>query len=223
MSINNDNSEATETIQAEDVEAYMDKQRLKSLFEARNEAAKAIRDSSLNRLKAQERGASSEFAKQVVNDRIASCVRAYIAECEPLLRNTESGRRLLYETEIFTFNVPLRKATQDGGTASFNEIIDIPTGEYEGREITIQGLDQYMRFDAATVKYGEKTFSRGGGGVYEENGFVDNTFTAQIPMPVRLSETIFRELNDLLAQLNIGLQAETNDDEGVDFDYSDLI
>jgi hypothetical protein len=47
--------------------------------------------------------------------------------------------------------------------------------------------------------------------------------TTQVPLPVRLSESIFRELNDLLAGLNIGLKAETDDDEEVNFDYSDLI
>lgn len=98
MSIDDDGT--TETIQAEDVEAYMDKQRLKSLFEARNEAARATRDASLNRIKAQERGASPSLAQKIVSERIASCVRAYIAECEPLLRNTETGRQLMYQEEI---------------------------------------------------------------------------------------------------------------------------
>jgi hypothetical protein len=214
MSIgSDDHSEATETIQASDVEAYMDKQRLKSLFEARNKAAESIRDASLNSLKAQERGASPELAQQIVNNRIAACVRAYISECEPLLRNTETGRQLLYDDEVASFTVPYQK-----GGKTFTEIVDLPAGEIDGREVTLCGLDQYLRFDSCTVKYGRASFTQKTGGFEREPAL-----TKQIPMPVRLSESIFRELNDLLAQLDIGLSAETDDDEEVDFDYSHLI
>jgi hypothetical protein len=213
MSIDSNDNEVTETIVAEDIEGYMDKQRLKSLFDARNKAAESIRDASLNRLKAQERGASHELAQSIVNDRIASCVRAYIAECEPLLRNTETGRKLLYDEEVATFSVPYQK-----GGKTFTEILDLPAGEADGRTITLHGLDQYLRFNHATVKYGRASFEQNKGGFEPEPALTKN-----IPMPVRLSESIFRELNDLLAQLDIGLSAETNDDESVDFDYSDLI
>jgi len=90
MSIDN-GDETTGTIVAEDVEAFMDKARLRSLFEARDKASEAIRDSSIKKLQAREKGATQQLANSVVNDRIAACVRAYIAECEPLVRNTESG------------------------------------------------------------------------------------------------------------------------------------
>jgi hypothetical protein len=88
----------------------------------------------------------------------------------------------------------------------------------DGREITLHGLDQYLRFDGATVEYGEMSLKTTDTGVKPQP-----PTTTQVPLPVRLSESIFRELNDLLAGLNIGLKAETDDDEEVNFDYSDLI
>jgi len=212
MSIDRD-EDTTETIAAEDVEAFMDKARLRSLFDARDKASEAIRDASLKKLQARERGATQQLANSVVNDRIASCVRAYIAECEPLLRNTETGRELLYDAEITSFHVPYQ---YDG--KEFSRVIDTPCGEVDGREITLHGLDQYLRFDGATVEYGETSLEKTDRGLQPQP-----PTTTQVPLPVRLSESIFRELNDLLAQLNIGLRAETDDDEEVNFDYSDLI
>lgn len=212
MSIDRDD-DTTETIVAEDVEAFIDKARLRSLFNARDKASEAIRDSSIKKLQAREKGATQQLADSVVNDRIAACVRAYIAECEPLLRNTETGRELLYDTEITSFHVPYQ---YDG--KEFSRIVDLPCGEADGREITLHGLDQYLRFDSCTVEYGETSLEKTDRGLEPQP-----PTTTQVPLPVRLSESIFRELNDLLAQLNIGLQAETDDDEEVSFDYSDLI
>jgi hypothetical protein len=212
MSIDN-NDEPTETIQAEDVEAYMDKARLRSLFEARDKANEAIRDASLNQLKAQERGASHQLAQSIVNDRIAACVRSYIAECEPLLRNTDAGRKLLYDTEITTFNVPYRHNGQ-----TFSEIVNLPCGEADGREITITGLDQYLRFNECTVEYGTNNLEITANGLEPQPAT-----TTTIPMPVQLSVSVFRDLNDLLAQLDIGLQAETESDDVAEYDYSDFI
>jgi hypothetical protein len=213
MSIDRDDSETTETIQAEDIEAFTDKARLRSLFNARDKASEAIRDASLNRLKAQERGASKQLAQKIVNQRIAACVRAYVSECEPLLRNTDIGKQLLYESEIESFTVPYQYQGKD-----FTQVLDVPAGEVDGRQITLHGLDQYLRFDAATVQYGETTVEQTPAG-FEHQSPVTKT----VPMPVRMSETIFRELNDLLAQLDIGLQAETESDDVASYDYSDLI
>jgi len=211
MSIDRD--ETTETIVAEDVEAFIDKARLRSLFDARDKASEAIRDSSIKKLQAREKGATQQLANSVVNDRIAACVRAYIAECEPLLRNTESGRELLHDTEITSFHVPYQ---YDG--KQFSRIVSTPCGTVDGREITLHGLDQYLRFDSCTVEYGETSLEKTNKGLQPQP-----PTTTEIPLPVRLSESIFRELNDLLAQLDIGLKAETDDNDEVNFDYSDLI
>jgi hypothetical protein len=213
MSIERDGDDTTETIVAEDVEAFIDKSRLRSLFDARDKASEAIRDASLKKLQARERGATRQLANSVVNDRIAACTRAYVAECEPLLRNTESGRELLHNTEITSFHVPYEHNGKE-----FSRIVDTPCGEVDGREITLHGLDQYLKFDSCTVEYGETSLKETDKGIEPQP-----PTTTQIPLPVRLSESIFRELNDLLAGLNIGLQAETDDDEEVSFDYSDLI
>jgi len=119
----------------------------------------------------------------------------------------------MYDAEITSFHVPYQ---YDG--KQFSQIVDTPCGEVDGREITLHGLDQYLRFDGATVEYGEMSLEETDKGLQPQPAT-----TTTIPMPVRLSESIFRELNDLLAGLNIGLQAETDDDEEVNFDYSDLI
>jgi len=212
MSIEN-NNETPETIQAEDIEGYMDKQRLKSLFEARNKAAEAIRDASLNQLKAQERGASHKLAQSIVTDRIDSCVRAYVAECEPLLRNTDAGQQLLYDNEITTFTVPY----QYNGRM-FSQVVDLPCGELDGREITLNGLDEYLRFDGVTAEYGEISLEETPNGLQPQQ-----PERTEIPLPTRLSESVFRELNQLLADLDVGLQAETQSDDVAEYDYSDLI
>jgi len=212
MSIDRDD-DTTETIVAEDVEAFIDKARLRSLFEARDKASEAIRDSSIKKLQAREKGATQQLANSVVNDRIAACVRAYIAECEPLLRNTESGRELLHDTEITSFHVPYQ---YDG--KQFSQIVDTPCGEADGREITLHGLDQYLRFDGATVEYGEMSLEETDKGLQPQPAT-----TTTIPMPVQLSVSVFRDLNDLLAQLDIGLQAETESDDVAEYDYSDFI
>lgn len=212
MSIDN-NDGTPETIQAEDIEGYMDKQRLKSLFDARNKAAEAIRDASLNQLKAQERGASHQLAQNIVTDRIDSCVRAYVAECEPLLRNTDAGQQLLYDNEITTFTVPY----QYNGRM-FSQVVDLPCGELNGREITLNGLDEYLRFDGVTAEYGEISLEETSNGLEPQP-----PERTEIPLPTRLSESVFRELNQLLADLDVGLQAETQSDDVAEYDYSDLI
>ena len=212
MSIDN-NDGTPETIQAEDIEGYMDKQRLKSLFDARNKAAEAIRDASLNQLKAQERGASHQLAQNIVTDRIDSCVRAYVAECEPLLRNTDAGQQLLYDNEITTFTVPY----QYNGRM-FSQVVDLPCGELDGREITLNGLDEYLRFDGVTAEYGEISLEETPNGLQPQQ-----PERTEIPLPTRLSESVFRELNQLLADLDVGLQAETQSDDVAEYDYSDLI
>jgi hypothetical protein len=212
MSIDN-NDGTPETIQAEDIEGYMDKQRLKSLFDARNKAAEAIRDASLNQLKAQERGASHQLAQNIVTDRIDSCVRAYVAECEPLLRNTDAGQQLLYDNEITTFTVPY----QYNGRM-FSQVVDLPCGELNGREITLNGLDEYLRFDGVTAEYGEISLEETPNGLQPQQ-----PERTEIPLPTRLSESVFRELNQLLADLDVGLQAETQSDDVAEYDYSDLI
>lgn len=212
MSIDN-NDEPTETIQAEDIEGYMDKQRLKSLFQARNKAAEAIRDASLNQLRAQERGASHQLAQNIVNDHIDACVRAYVSECEPLLRNTDAGKELLRDTEITTFTVP-----RHHNGRLFSQVVDLPCGELDGREITIHGLDQYLRFDGVTAEYGEISLEETNRGLQPQQ-----PERTEISLPVRLSESVFRELNQLLADLDIGLSAETQEETEYEMHYDDLL
>jgi hypothetical protein len=50
-----------------------------------------------------------------------------------------------------------------------------------------------------------------------------DTKTTQINIPRTLSESVFRATNNLLADLDVGLDAERRKDEEVSFDYSDLI
>jgi hypothetical protein len=212
MSIEN-NNETPETIQAEDIEGYMDKQRLKSLFDARNQAATAIRDASLNQLKCQERGASHKLAQNIVTDRIDACVRAYVSECEPLLRNTDAGQELLYNNEITTFTVP-----RHYNGRLFSQVVDLPCGELDGREITINGLDEYLRFDGVTAEYGEISLEETSNGLEPQP-----PERTEIPLPARLSESVFRELNQLLADLDIGLSAETQEETEYEMQYDDLL
>lgn len=112
MSADADDGREAQLEGAENVEEFLTKNRLRSLFEARDTAAEAIRTASLKQMELREKGQPPAAAKRVVGEHVHETVRAYCLECEPLLRNTEAGRQLLHEEEIETITLPLGKGTR---------------------------------------------------------------------------------------------------------------
>lgn len=196
-------------IVAEDADEFTDKARLRSLFEARDEAAAAIRDASLKEAEVQaRRGCSAVAARTLVTQWVYKTVTAYVLECEPLLRNTESGRHLLNEATLTEWRIPTEAITH-----SEWEVVNIPEDRItDDNRIPVIGLNEFLELDAIRIT----SFTWDAGTKPESD-------TQEFQLGRGVSEQVFRELNNLLAEWGIGLEAETDGDDVAEMDYSDLL
>jgi hypothetical protein len=179
----------------DDIESFTTKSRLQSLFDARDDAATAIREASMKELQLQERGVSKNQAKHIVDKHVRENVRAYVYECEPLLRNTPSGLDL-YQ------NQPLHTVTLPKGT---NTSVQVNGKSVDDGAYAINGIKGYIEYDGATVDKNKLQLT--------ENGMSNTGNSYTLSLPRGLSESVFRALNTLLADLGIGLEAEIDSDE----------
>jgi len=186
----------------------IEKSRLRSLFEARDEAATAIREAPLKEY---------EVPRQVVNQHVRSSVTAYILECEPLFKNTEAG--LEYWQKYQFKPIPLPRSPPDevtspdgpldstsvGPTVKRKEIIGIPDSMIEdSRQIAVTGIGSYVGLPSPI----EIRWVGFGADSPNLSGESNNTEITQVQIPRQLSESAFRATNKLLADLDIGLGAE---------------
>jgi hypothetical protein len=186
----------------------IEKSRLRSLFEARDEAATAIREAPLKEY---------EVPRQVVNQHVRSSVTAYILECEPLFKNTEAG--LEYWQKYQFKPIPLPRSPPDrivgpdgpldstsvGPTVKRKEIIGIPDSMIEdSRQIAVTGIGSYVSLPSPI----EIRWVGFGSDSPNLSGESSNTEITQVQIPRQLSESAFRATNKLLADLDIGLDAE---------------
>jgi len=192
----------------ESAQELTEKSRLRSLFQSRDEAATAIREAPLKEY---------EVPRQVVNQHVRSSVTAYILECEPLFKNTEAGleywQRYQFKPiplpqsppdEVTGPNGPL-DTTSVGPTVKRREVIGVPDSMIsDSQQIGVTGIGSFVNLPSPIeirwVGFGADSPSFAG----ESN----NTATTQIQIPRQLSEGAFRATNKLLADLDIGLDAE---------------
>src|SRR6056297_1619806 len=80
---------------------YVEMSRLKALFEARREAANAIRQSETVRVQLGER-------QYLADEAVRAAVTAYCYEVEPLLRETEIGRAYWAGIDVGSIPIPRR-------------------------------------------------------------------------------------------------------------------
>jgi len=179
----------------DDIESFTTKSRLRSLFDARDDAATAIREASMKELQLQERGVSKKQAKHIVDKHVRENVRAYVYECEPLLRNTPSGLELYKDQPLHTVTLPTGPNTD---VQVNGESID--DGAY-----AINGIKGYIEYSGATVDENKLQLT--------EKGMSNTGNSYTLSPPRGLSESVFRALNTLLADLGIGLEAEIDSDE----------
>lgn len=194
MSIDDDN---TARINGDDdIESFTTKNRLRSLFEARDDAATAIREASMKELQLQERGVTPENATRIVDKHVRESTRAYVYECEPLLRNTNIGLNLYQNQPLDTIPLP----QSDGATTVQIDGETIEDGVY-----SIHGIQDYIKFTGATVTKQKTQMT--------DKGITSQSSEYTITPPRELSESVFRSLNTLLADLGIGLEAEVDGDD----------
>ncbi len=207
-----DNSPADRAIVADSAEEYTDKSRLRSLFEARDAASQAIRKASMQEMQIRvERGISERAARNVVNSNVRESVSAYVLECEPLLRNSEDGRELLNSTHIHDWRIPGDRHEYDNW-----EVVDNTVTVVDDSLIRIVGLENYLSMSSVTTRHFQTVKKHDG--YHKQEELVSHTVSRKV------SEKVFRELNLLMADLGIGLEAEREDaDKVAEYDYSDLI
>lgn len=203
----------------ESAEEFTEKNRLRSLFEARDQAAQAIREAPLREYEIQQYRAT----KEIVDEHVRAAVTAYTLECEPLFKNTNDGLRYWKQYDLPAIQLPKAepdeiKSDKIGPNVRNIEIEGVSDSIFdrENLKIKMTGIESYV-----TLRSPIKIHWQG----YGELGYRQKRLEATTTMgvPRSLSEDVFRATNKLLADLDIGLDAEQIEDEEVSFDYSDLI
>jgi hypothetical protein len=179
----------------DDIESFTTKSRLQSLFDARDDAATAIRQASMKELQLQERGVSKKQAKHIVDKHVRENVRAYVYECEPLLRNTPSGLELYKNQPLHTVTLPTGPNTD----------VQVNGKSVDDGAYAVNGIKGYIEYSGATVDENKLQLT--------ENGMSNTGDSYTLSPPRGLSESVFRALNTLLADVGIGLEAEIDEDE----------
>lgn len=199
---------------SEDADDYIDKARLRSLFEARDEAAEAIRESSLRQFEIERQYGDDTDAAMIIDEHVRQSVLAYVLEAEPLLQNTDAGQEVWEDAGLAPVALPSPPSAEWDGDPSM-KVNGVPNGMLDlGRNIVhVPGIGHYVSLDTPfTVVWSGFTH---GGGVTERK--------RKITLSRATSEDVFRTINELLADLGIGIDAEAASNEEVSYDYSDLI
>jgi hypothetical protein len=203
-----------------DVEEFIDRARLRSLFAARDEAAESIREASIQEVELRRRhGESTRDARTIVDENIKSAVTAYALEAEPLLKNTTEGEEVWEDAGLKPVRIPSRPEAGWTGATS-RTVYNVRDGLIdEARDvIRLPGVGHYVNAESPfRVKW--TGFTDGSG----SRGSDHATRTATAAIPRATSEDVFRTLNKLLADLGVGLEAEVDEDDEASYDYSDLI
>jgi len=207
----------------ESAEEFTEKSRLRSLFTARDEAAQAIRDAAMREYELLNNG--NPKASELVDEHVRSAVVAYTLECEPLFRNTQTGQQYWTAYEFAPVpvpNVPPEEITNDGVGPNYRgkEILGVPesaVSEHK-RQILVRGIGQYVDLPSP-IKVRWTGYTDGP----LSSGRSDATAITTTGVPRQLSESTFRATNQLLSELDIGIDAETQSGEEAHVDYSDLL
>lgn len=212
----------------ESAEEFVDKARLKSLFEAREEAGKAIREAPLTEYQLEL--SRERIPPAVIEQHVRSAVTAYVLECEPLFKNTQTGLAYWQNYDFINIELPKtppKKFQVDENAPSSSlpprvkkrEIIGVSDDivDWQNGYIDVTGVRTYLELPSpvkcrwtgwATVGVGRKK---------------KKTEVTTFGVPRRVSEAVFRTTNKLLADLDIGLDVEKARDGEASYDYSDLI
>jgi hypothetical protein len=208
---------------SDDAEEFIDKARLRSLFEARDEAAEAIRGSSLRTFEIRRRrdsDAAEAEIERAVDEHVRSAVTAYVLEAEPLLQNTSDGQNLWQDAGLAP--VPLPDAPAAGWDSVPSRTVEGVPGRWvdEARGvIRLPGIAHFVNIETPfTVRW---SGFADGAGLNRGSDYAERE--AQMTLPQSTSEDVFRVLNKLLADLGIGIEAELDEDGEASYDYSDLI
>jgi hypothetical protein len=204
---------------SESTEQFMEQSRLRSLFDARDKAAQAIRDATMRE---QELRRKTPRATLLVDEHVRAAVTAYVLECEPLYQNTELGQEywVEYRFEPVTLAIaPPDEVTTSGRGYKSREILGLPEGVLEeNRVLSVTGIQEYLALPSPiTVRW---TGTQDGP---LSSGRSTVTATTELGAPRILSESVFRATNQLLADLDIGIDAERQSGGEAQFDYSDLL
>jgi hypothetical protein len=205
----------------EDAEAFVDKARLRSLFDARDTAAEAIQEATLtkHRLAAKRSVAESE---QLVDEHVRAAVTTYVLECEPLLQNTSTGLEYWQSYEVGPVHLPPYPPSDTAWEMGPDRtVVGVPAGLIDADRdvIEIPSIRQYVNLPSPIrLRWSGLVESPG-----FDRGTEDGAETTNISMPRDASEDVFRAINKLLADLGVGLDAETIEDDEASYDYSDLL
>ncbi len=203
----------------ESAEEFTEKNRLRSLFEARDQAAQAIREAPLREYEIQQ----YQAPKEIVDEHVRAAVTAYTLECEPLFKNTNDGLRYWKQYDLPAIQLPKAepdevKSDKIGPNVRNIEIEGVSDSIFdrENLKIKMTGIESYV-----TLRSPIKIHWQGYGELGYRRKRLEATTTMGVPRS--LSEDVFRATNKLLADLNIGLDAEQIEDSEASYDYSDLL
>lgn len=216
--------------------ALTDKRRIRQLFDAREEAADALREAPMNRHELRERTQGKPIDPELIlREVVASAVKTYALEADALFRRTDTGWGYWTDTTlpVWTLNPSPQVHERPPGyrdrpghkrRKSSNWEVDIEiadTGELptNGTTVRLEGVRDFVHLSVPTRVAVDVRWELE---LRSATNTETTTRTVDVAPPVEVSETVFRCVNDLLADVGIGLEAEVTDDDP-DWDYSDLV
>ncbi|CCC41970.1 hypothetical protein [Haloquadratum walsbyi] len=147
---------------------------------------------------------------------LKSRLDSFLLDIRPIILRSEHAS--LWTTDhIGTIELQQRRTTMGGRGG--------PEVMVQGDEIDINGLGQLLKINATfdrkwrRVQKNHGRFSDRVGEVVDQDGLQHPTAV----IDSRIFDEAFTKANDVLADLGLDVGLNENDDEAVDFDYSDLI
>lgn len=218
MSKKNPDAEEQTVFVADTVDEFVERTRLQQILEAKNAAAEALQNSRIRHMEAIQSGMSKTEAERVASETARAAVASYVLECEQIYRRTENGHRLWTEAPLAEMDI------RDGISLDMNgEMKNIKEIRLNGervdnpeRGIELQGVQQFVGLSPDVEITYERELPRRG----KPLETVTDRF--EWSTPVWVSREAYRATNALLADSELGVKVDTEDESGEwENDYRD--
>jgi hypothetical protein len=189
----------------DDLNEYLEKQRYKAIFEAKENAAEVLRNAGA----ALGPGLNDPHDEMFVRERVSTAITGYITEVRRLLEETEQGQELWENTRLAT--IPIQNAgIVNADVRSVTTTNGLKPTEHEGTYFYIlNGVADYLALHdtEATAEYYTEAAGRSRGLTIEK------TQIDPYP-PMQDSRTVYQKLTRLVSEVGLDLElGEPDEDE----------
>ena len=197
------------------------------MFDAREEAADALREAPTNRHELRERTEGKPIDPELIlREVVASAVKTYALEADVLFRRTDTGWGYWADTTLppWTLNPspqvherppghrdrPPHKRRSSSNWEVTTEIADTGGLPTEGTTVRLEGVRDFVHLSVPSRVAVDVRWELD---LRSATNTETSTQAVEVAPPVEVAETVFRCVNDLLADVGIGLEAEVDDDD----------